>query len=413
MKLPLTATYAFRSLVRHTRRTILSVVGIGLGCGVCLFMVSFVRGESETIMRAAAESGAGHLRVVPEGWEQTRENELRLPECEATLDRVRAMPAIHVATPRSRTGGLLAFGTRVTGVELTGVDPLTEPQVNRLIRNVIAGEYLKPGDEGAAVIGQTIARRLDVEVDDDLMLTVTAKDGEMKGAMLRVAGIVSTGSRELDTTICHITLEDLESLTGYSGAAEVTIIVKDEDEIPSLQKTIAATLPPGGRIITWKEIMPELASAVEVDKTWTRIMVGMVVLVVFLGIASAQLAAVLERRREFAVLAALGLKSGRLVVVMLLEGFVLGAFGATCGLLVGAGSAYYIATRGIDFTRWIEDSDMSFSNILLDPVIYGDFGWWLAPLAFGLALTASMLSSVYPAWFAVRTDPAAALRVEQ
>jgi hypothetical protein len=50
--------YAMRSLVRHGRRTILSVVGIGVGCGLCLFMIAFVRGESKMMLRAAAESGA-------------------------------------------------------------------------------------------------------------------------------------------------------------------------------------------------------------------------------------------------------------------------------------------------------------------------------------------------------------------
>jgi ABC-type lipoprotein release transport system permease subunit len=58
-------------------------------------------------------------------------------------------------------------------------------------------------------------------------------------------------------------------------------------------------------------------------------------------------------------------------------------------------------------------ADLAVSNVLFDPVFKGDFGWWLIPLAFELALTATILSSLYPAWFAMRTDPATALRVEQ
>jgi ABC-type lipoprotein release transport system permease subunit len=53
------------------------------------------------------------------------------------------------------------------------------------------------------------------------------------------------------------------------------------------------------------------------------------------------------------------------------------------------------------------------ASILLDPIIHGDFGWWLVPLASGLALSSALLSTVYPAWYAWRTDPATALRVEQ
>jgi ABC-type lipoprotein release transport system permease subunit len=57
-------------------------------------------------------------------------------------------------------------------------------------------------------------------------------------------------------------------------------------------------------------------------------------------------------------------------------------------------------------------SDISVSNILVDPVFQGDFGWWLLPLSFALSLTATILSSLYPAWFASRTDPAVTLRLE-
>ena len=65
MKLSISLKYAVRSLSGHVRRTILSIAGIGLGCGLCLFMIGFVRGESKMMLRAAAESGTGHLRVVP------------------------------------------------------------------------------------------------------------------------------------------------------------------------------------------------------------------------------------------------------------------------------------------------------------------------------------------------------------
>jgi len=165
-------------------------------------------------------------------------------------------------------------------------------------------------------------------------------------------------------------------------------------------------------VVTWEQLMPELASGVKVDETWTRLTVSIIMIVVFLGIASAQLTAVLERRREFAVLSAVGMKGSRLVQIMVYEGLVLGFVGAIVGLAVGVPSAYWIATKGIDFTKMYSTDDMSVSNILIDPVFLGDFGWWLVPLAFVLALTATILSSLYPAWYAAKTDPAAALRVE-
>ncbi|HEY6106713.1 MAG TPA: hypothetical protein VIV59_12065, partial [Anaeromyxobacteraceae bacterium] len=60
--------YAARSVRRNVRRSALSVVGIGVGVALAVFMESVNRGREGLFARAAAYSGAGHLRVVPSGW---------------------------------------------------------------------------------------------------------------------------------------------------------------------------------------------------------------------------------------------------------------------------------------------------------------------------------------------------------
>jgi ABC-type lipoprotein release transport system permease subunit len=375
-------------------------------------MIAFVRGEGKMMLKAAAESGAGHLRVVPARWPETRENDLRLADWQDIRDLMRYTEGVTVVTPHARTEGLLAFGTRVAGVEIVGVDPETEQETNRLVRNIAEGHYLGAGEPGATVIGSALAERLDVEIDDMLMVTAANAAGEMGSAMLRIVGMAKTGSEEIDSVICHVNLEDVEKLTARPGAADLTAMVANPKRLDRMVRDLSERLSDDYAVVTWEQIMPELASGVKVDETWTRLTVAIVMIVVFLGIMSAQLAAVLERRREFAVLSALGMRGARLIRVMLAEGIVLGLFGSILGLAFGLPAAYYVATKGIDFTKMYGGSDMAVSNILFDPVFKGDFGWWLIPLAFELALTATILSSLYPAWFAMRTDPAAALRVE-
>ena len=411
MELPISTRYAIRSLARHPRRSALSVLGVGVGCAVCMGVVSFVGGESRTMLEAVAQSGSGHIRVVPPGWQDTRENDLRLTDWELLLSTLRRRPDLVVATPRSRTDGLLGFGTRQAAVEVVGVDPATEQAANRLVRDVAEGQYLRADEPGTTVIGAGVARRLDAELDDDLMITAAGKSGDIVSAMLRVVGIVATGSSELDTTICHVNLSDIAGLSGHAGVAELTAVLSSPQETHRVAQELRLALPGDSEVLTWEQILPELASGVEVDKTWSRMIVTIIMLVVFLGIASSQLSAVLERRREFAVLAALGMKGGRLVQIMLAESLVLGLLGSVLAMGFGLPSTYWIATKGIDFGK-LYGSDLSISNILIDPVFRGSFGWWLVPLALCLSLVATSLSSIYPAWYATHTDPATALRVD-
>ncbi len=412
MSQPVSIRYAGRSLFRATRRTVLSILGIGVACALSLFMVAFVRGESLMMLRAAAGSGIGHLRIVPAGWLATRDNRLRIPGWRDIRAQLRQRDDIVGVTPHSHIEGLLAMGTRSVGVDLVGVDPNTEQSMNRLVRNVTTGRYLQPGEQGVTVIGQAVARRLHVGVDDELMVTATDVHGQMQAAMLRVVGLVEIGSQDLESTLCHVTLADVARLSGQSGAGDLTILLSEPKQFERVQAELAASLPDTVTVASWKDIMPEMASGVKIDQTWTKLIVSIIMIVAFLGIASAQLAAVLERRREFAVLAALGMKNSRLVAIMLTEGVILGLCGAVLGLILGGAGAYMIATYGIDFSRFYGDGDWSMSNMLIDPIFYGEFGAWLVPLAFVLALSATLLSSIYPAWYASRTDPATALRVD-
>jgi ABC-type lipoprotein release transport system permease subunit len=231
----------------------------------------------------------------------------------------------------------------------------------------------------------------------------------MKSAMLSIAGTLDTGSKDLDTTVCHVTLDDLINITGSDGAGEIAIMLEHHELIEPSREALAAKLGGGRDVITWKEVMPEIAANVEGDTAFTTILVAIIVLVVSLGIAAAQITAVLERRREFAVLAALGMKGRQLVGLIMLEAVAVGLGGAVVALALGGFSAYRLATRGIDLAKLMGE-ELAFGSVLLDPTIYGDFGPWIVWYALGISLASTVAASIYPAWYATRTDPATALR---
>ena len=128
-----------------------------------------------------------------------------------------------------------------------------------------------------------------------------------------------------------------------------------------------------------------------------------------LGVASAQLAAVLDRRRELAVLAALGVGARRLVAIMFGEAMILGVLGAIAGITVGLPVVGYFAHAGLDF-RSIVGSSWTFEGVLFEPIIYPELGPWVVPYIAAVAIGATLVAFLYPAWVCARTDPAVALR---
>lgn len=404
--------YAARSVGRNARRTALSVIGIGVGVALALFMESVNRGRPGLFARAAAYSGAGHLRVVPANWRLRRDPRLRLRDWRSDLEAARALPGALVVAPRARAQALLAMGTHVLAVEMVGVDAEAEPRAYRFVRTMAEGRWLARGETGAVVLGKAAAERLHAELGDEVLATAVGSGGGIESAMFRIVGLVAAGSEDLDASICQVTLEGLAQLAGTAGAGEVTVILADHRTASEAKAALAAGVTPGDEVMTFEEITPEFKGHLEQDAATSRFVNGVILLIVFLGVASAQLAAVLERRREFAVLSALGMGARRMVRLVLVEALGLGAAGAVLGVGLGLPVAWYFARRGLDFSKFM-GSDYAFQGLLIEPVIYADVGPWMVPFVAAVAFGATMLASLYPAWFAARTDPAVALRVAQ
>ena len=403
-------TYARRSLGRNGRRTALSIVGIGVGCALALFMESINRGRDELFARMGAYSGAGHVRVVPAGWMERRDPRLRLADTAGALQSARRYPGVAAATVRARTQALVAMGTHVVPVEIAGVDPASEPRTNRFVRTIARGRYLRPGETGAVVVGQAIADRLNADLDDEILATAVGRNGDIDSILLSIIGIVRTGSDEMDATICQVSLDDVERVTGLAGGGEVALVLDDWRRTESVKAALARAVAPPDQVVSWGDISPEFQGHMEQDKAMSRLVSSIILVIVLLGVASAQLAAVLERRREFAVLAALGMRSRTILAMFLNEALAIGVAGAVCGLLIGLPLVWYLARVGIDFSQYMGTS-YSFQGVLIEPKIFGDFGMWTVWYALAVSVAATCLASVYPAWFAARTNPADALRV--
>jgi len=301
------------------------------------------------------------------------------------------------------------MGTHTVPVELTGVDPQTEPGAFRFVRNVTQGRYLRADDRGVMVVGKAVADRLDATLGDEILATTVGRGGRIESTMLTIVGVIATGSDDFDANVCQVVLADLEQLAGRSGAGEVTVIVSDWRRTDALREVLAARVAATDEVVTWDRLAPEMRGHLEQDKATSRFVSGIIIVVVILGVASAQLAAVLDRRRELAVLAALGMGTWRLARIMVEEALILGVVGGALGLAIGVPILSYLEHSGLDF-RALLGSNWTFEGIMFEPVIYGDFGSWVLPYVAVIALAATLVASLYPAWFTARTDPATALR---
>ena len=412
MRLSLVTRLAARNLARNVRRTILSVVGVGVGCAVAVYVWSFSAGAKELRVRGVAESGLGHMAIVPAEWVETRDPDLRIEDWRDELETARSLTGMRAAAPSATASALLAFGTRVAGVEIRGVDPEVERDMNRLTRTVKEGRYLEPGDAGATVIGRGVADRLDVGLGDELFVTVVEAGGQIEYVMLGIVGIVDTGSKSLDSSFCHVTLSQLSEMTGLSGPTSIAVLVEDIDAIDERAEALRGKIDESNAVLTWRRLVPAMGADAAADDAFSNTLVATIIMVVMLGVTSARLTAVLERKHEFAVLLALGMRPFQLARLIALEALVVGLLGSAVGLGMATPLVYHLANTGLDFAEAFA-GDFSIAGALFDPVIYGDMGPWMVPVPFVVGVAATLVAALYPTLSAVRPDPTSALTMRE
>lgn len=398
---------AWRNLTRKRRRTFLSVAGVAVSCAVCLISLGISQGKVDMFFRVTAEGGIGHMRLAPQGWLKSHDAKLRLADWQTDLALLRRAPQVAVATPRARAQGLLAMGTHVAGVEITGVDPATEPRSYRYVRRITSGRYLQPGESGGVVLGRSTADALKIEPGDPVVATAVGADGSMKSAMFTLAGVVATGSDDMDAAICQVNLADLEQLGQAPGAGEITLILKDPAQAAKMQKVFQPQCTPPNQVLRWDEVSPQTRAAISLNQSISGLTTLILMVVAILGVASAQLTAVMERRKELGMLLAIGMSGRRVMSLILTEALGVGLLGTVLALALSAPVLYYLAVVGLPVAKGMQAGGM------LMEAIYANFGLWIVTDAFTLCLGAALLAALYPAWFAVKLDPISAMRVSQ
>jgi putative ABC transport system permease protein len=155
--------------------------------------------------------------------------------------------------------------------------------------------------------------------------------------------------------------------------------------------------------------MPTVAQSLLLDEVFNYVMNGVVLAMVGLGILNTILMRVLERRYEFGLCAALGLRPVQLAVMIIGESLALTTISLALGLVLGLTAQHYFATAGLDL-RWFFKSSLP-TALVFDPIIYSRLSAARIASSVGIVFLTATGISVYPALKAARTELPGALKV--
>ncbi|MCL0074317.1 FtsX-like permease family protein [Dehalococcoidia bacterium] len=394
---------ALRNLFRNRRRTILSLLLIALGTAA-LFLFRGYNVDVITAIKDSAIDRLGHLQIATETyWEEERYgyDYLISPEVVAQVKEILAEEHQAVSyTANLRLEGLIGTELKGTSFWAFGVEP-ANPVPDLEIKG---GRRLEQTDLEAVLISPLLAERLDVEVGHYLMVTARTVHGDFKSGNVKVVGIYRPAGAIRDrAVITPIAFNQMMRETDRIGRIVVKLADHGATEEVALrvQRVLEENDLAGLRVRTWED----LAGFYHLLALFLNSVFGFIGLVIFLlvlfSVLEALTMAFFERIREVGTVRAIGTRRHQVFGMFLSEGVLLGLFSGLLGVALGWGIASLINAAGLTYTLPIAGERLPFRIAL---------GLDVAWAPFLLALVATTISAIYPAYRAAKLEIASALR---
>jgi putative ABC transport system permease protein len=405
---------AARNVMRYWRRSLLTSGLIVLGMVAVLLFVAVSASFKSIMIGQITDSMLGHMQVHHRGYVASIESlPLNLNMSPAMVERIEqtldGLEEVAATTPRLKFGAMLSNFVETTSIRLNGVFPEREAQAMPLLSGrLVAGEPdEKLLERGELLIPELLARGMDLEVGDTVVLVATNVDGSVNGGTFTVRGILEavTGPGGRDG---YLHIEDAWELLRTETAEfnEIAVRLRDLGRLDRvmtwLQPELAGVHTPDGEpaltLHGWDQLSPfaNIARMIDLLDLFIRIMLVGIVLIAVMNV---MIMAVYERVREIGTIAAMGTPPERILALFVGEGVLLGLIGTAVG-----GAISLIVVQGLNL--WPVSFAFGRQHIVLQPSL--GVGELLAVA--GIVIAVAVAASLQPAWKAARMDPNTALR---
>jgi putative ABC transport system permease protein len=400
---------AWTGVVSHKLRSFLTMLGIVIGVGAVITLMSVGRGSTEQILSNIQSMGA-NLMTIRGGAAMSGgvrgamggSNTLTMEDAEAIAAQVSNISAV---APSSSSNLQLVAGDENMNSQVTGVTT-SYPEVNNL--HVASGAFFS-GEEyqrGAkvAVLGSDVAETLFGETSPlgqkmrmGSMIVTVIGVLESKGGMMNS----SDDAVFIPLTTLNQAVAQTRTAQGETVVSSISLTVADENEADQVEVDITSLLRTRHRLaagvdddFNFMSMSDIVATLSETSGTMTLLLgaiAGISLLVGGIGVMNIMLVSVLERTREIGIRKALGAKERDIWSQFLIEASFLTLAGGFIGIIGGWGVSLLIDKMGV------------VSTVVTSDIVI---------LAVSVSVAIGLFFGFYPAWNASRLNPIEALRSE-
>ena len=405
---------AFRYLRARRREGFISVIagfsflGIMLGVATLIIVLSVMNGfRKELLDKIVGVNGHIFVSAI----------ETPLTDFADVAIRINAIPDVVLAMPLVEGQALASSPSYAGGVLVRGVRPEDLRKVSVIAKNIKAGS-LDTFDKGdGVVVGRRLAEQLFLRPGDSVTLTSPKGVQTPFGTAPRVksypiSAIYEVGMSEFDSAFVYMPLPEAQAYFGRDkDVSVIEVFLGHPDALDEVKTAIDKVLTRAVILSDWRMRNRTFFGVLQVERNVMFLILTLIVLVAALNIISGLIMLVKDKSGDIAILRTMGATRGAIQRIFLMTGAAIGVVGTFAGLLLGVVVASNVETLRAFFSR-MTNTNLFPAEFYFLSRLPSEIDPREVVLVAAIALTLSLLATLYPARRAANLDPVEALRYE-
>lgn len=352
--------------------TVTTISTLGVALGVWLVIISLgILGGFERDLRTKIVGANAHVQIKAKGGGS-------FPADAVSAEGVRGISQVLSVAPFIEGEVAFAGSANYAAGTLVGLDPTRSAEVLDVFSTAIEGDFkellLAPPPAAVApergefpapapipgiVLGVEMARSLSAVLGDRVnvispALEVLTPFGPAPRILgFRVVGIFETKMYEYDARLAYVSLESARRF--FQEAPEhisgLHVKLHDPEWVTHAAPALKATIGPEFTTLDWMERNQTLFSALKLERVVAFVVLAFIILVASFSIVNTLSMSIIEKQKEIAILLTMGARSIGIMKIFLVQGMLIGGFGAVLGGAAGSATAFALKRFGL----WIPD----------------------------------------------------------
>lgn len=385
-----------------------SFIGIMLGVATLIIVMSVMNGFRKELFDKILGLN-GHMIVRPLGRDFTDYTDV--------ASRLAAVSGVKVAMPVVEGQVLMTTPSSSSGVYVRGIREGDLKKLEGVSSKVFFGTLDGFDQSGGLAIGTRLANSLNLRIGDEVSIISPRGASTPFGTAPRVKrypikAVFEIGMSEYDATIAFLPLEEAQKYFNVPGAAHVLeVLIDNPDRVDELRPALMAAAGSDMLITDWRERNATFYNTLNVERNVMFMILTLIVLVAALNIISGMIMLVKDKGRAIGILRTMGASQGAIMRIFFITGASIGVVGTLAGLILGVLVCKYIENIR-QFVAWLTSTELFPPTVYFLSRLPAEMDVGEISSIVIMALTLSVLATLYPSWRAARLDPVEALRYE-